>query len=70
MESKLIIVSIIFQHSGSITTTFVLQTRIIHDKLLHYGTAHLSESQFEPGSRGRVLKNKKGITSAREILGE
>jgi len=30
-----------------------------------YRTEHLIESQFEPGSRGRVLRNKLGITSAR-----
>jgi len=28
-----------------------------------YRTAHLIEDQFEPGSRGRVLKNKLGIKS-------
>ena len=28
-----------------------------------YSTSHLPESQFEPGSDGRVLKNKLGITS-------
>jgi len=33
----------------------------------YYCTAHLIEDQFEPGSRGRVLKNKLGITSAREM---
>jgi len=32
-----------------------------------YRTSHLIEDQFEPGSRGRVLKNKLGITSAREM---
>ncbi len=32
-----------------------------------YRTAHLIEDQFEPGSRGRVLKNKLGITSARAM---
>ncbi len=36
-------------------------------KSLRYRTAHLIEDQFEPGSRGRVLKNKLGITSAREM---
>lgn len=30
-------------------------------------TSHLVENQFEPGSRGRVLKNKLGITSKREM---
>ena len=29
--------------------------------------AHGSESQFEPGSRRRVLRNLLGITSAREM---
>ena len=28
-----------------------------------YRTAHLIKDQFEPGSRGRVLKNKLGIKS-------
>ena len=32
-----------------------------------YRTTHLTENQFEPGSRGRVLRNKLGITSAREM---
>jgi cell filamentation protein len=32
-----------------------------------YNTAHLPESQFEPGSRGRVLKNKLGIIGKREM---
>jgi cell filamentation protein len=36
-------------------------------KSLRYCTAHLIEDQFEPGSRGRVLRNKLGITSAREM---
>ncbi len=36
-------------------------------KLLRYRTAHLIEDQFEPGSRGRMLKNKLSITSAREM---
>jgi len=36
-------------------------------KSLRYSTSHLPENQFEPGSRGRVLKNKLGITSAREM---
>lgn len=32
-----------------------------------YDTADLDESQFEPGSRRRVLKNLLGITSKREM---
>lgn len=32
-----------------------------------YSTAHLIEDQSEPGSRGKVLKNKLGITSKREM---
>jgi cell filamentation protein len=36
-------------------------------KFSRYRTSHLIESQFEPGSRGRVLRNKLGITSAREM---
>ncbi len=32
-----------------------------------YDTSRLVEGQFEPGSRGRVLKNKIGITSKREM---
>ena len=32
-----------------------------------YDTDHLSESQFEPGSRGRVLKNILGIRSKRAM---
>jgi cell filamentation protein len=32
-----------------------------------YDTADLDESQFEPGSRRRVLKNLLGITSTREM---
>ncbi len=32
-----------------------------------YETSHLIEDQPEPGSRGRVLKNKLGITSKREM---
>ena len=32
-----------------------------------YRTAHLIEDQFELGSRGRVLKNKLGITSAQAM---
>ena len=30
-----------------------------------YNTARLIEAQFEPGSRGRVLRNLLGITSKR-----
>ncbi len=36
-------------------------------KSIRYRTSHLIEDQFEPGSRGRVLKNKLGITSARAM---
>lgn len=36
-------------------------------KSKRYDTSHLIEDQFEPGSRGRVLKNKLGITSKREM---
>lgn len=32
-----------------------------------YDTSGLSEAQFEPGSRGRVLKNLRGITRKREM---
>jgi cell filamentation protein len=32
-----------------------------------YDTANLVDSQFEPGSRQRVLKNLLGITSKREM---
>ena len=32
-----------------------------------YDTEGLPEAQFEPGSRGRVLKNLRGITSKREM---
>ena len=32
-----------------------------------YRTSHLIEDQFEPGSRGRVLKNKLGITSPTQM---
>lgn len=32
-----------------------------------YDTDHLTETQFEPGSRGRVLKNLLGIRSKREM---
>ena len=34
-------------------------------KSSRYRTSHLPENQSEPGSRGRVLKNKLGITSRR-----
>ncbi len=32
-----------------------------------YDTDNLSEAQFEPGSRGRVLENFPGIRSKREM---
>jgi cell filamentation protein len=32
-----------------------------------YDVSHLTESQFEPGSRGRVLRNQLGIIKKREI---
>jgi cell filamentation protein len=32
-----------------------------------YDTSYLPEAQFEPGSRGRVLKNKLGVKRKREI---
>ena len=32
-----------------------------------YDTGHLTEDQFEPGSRGRVLKNLQGIRSKRAM---
>ena len=32
-----------------------------------YDTDHLTEAQFEPGSRGRVLQNLPGIRSKREM---
>lgn len=32
-----------------------------------YKTAHLIEDQYEPGSNGKVLKNKLGITSPKEM---
>ncbi len=32
-----------------------------------YDVSYLEEAQFEPGSRGRVLKNKLGIRSKREM---
>ena len=37
-------------------------------KSLRYRTSHLPEDQFEPGTRGRVLKNKLGLTSARVMV--
>jgi len=36
-------------------------------KSSRYSTAHLPESQFEPGSNDQVLKNKLGITSPDEM---
>jgi len=36
-------------------------------KAPRYRTSHLIEDQFEPGSRGRVLRNKLGITSPTEM---
>ena len=36
-------------------------------KTKRYDTSHLIEDQPEPGSRGRVLKNKLGVTSKREM---
>ncbi len=38
------------------------------NKSQRYRTSHLIENQSEPGSHGRVLKNKLGITSAREMV--
>lgn len=32
-----------------------------------YDTSHLTEDQFEPGSRGRVLKNLQGVRSKRAM---
>jgi cell filamentation protein len=32
-----------------------------------YSTSHLIEDQFQPNSRGRVLRNKLGIKSKREM---
>ncbi len=32
-----------------------------------YDTSSLPEAQFEPGSRGRVLKNKLGIKREKEM---
>src|SRR4030067_1633874 len=37
------------------------------EKIGRYDTSGLTEAQFEPGSRGRVLKNKLGIKSKREM---
>jgi cell filamentation protein len=37
-------------------------------KTSRYRTSHLIENQFEPGSRGRMFKNKLGITSARVMV--
>lgn len=36
-------------------------------KSKRYDTSHLVEDRSEPGSRGRVPKNKLGITSKREM---
>ena len=36
-------------------------------KALRYRTAHLTENQFEPGSRGSVLKNLLHIKTKREL---
>ncbi len=36
-------------------------------KVGRYDVSHLTEAQFEPGSRGRVLRNKLGIKSKREM---
>ena len=36
-------------------------------KSARYRTSHLIEDQFEPGSQGRVLRNKLGITSPKEM---
>ena len=36
-------------------------------KISRYDISELIEAQFEPGSRGRVLKNKLGIKSKREM---
>lgn len=38
-------------------------------KSKRYDTSHLIEDQSEPGSRGRVIKNKLGVTSKREMDG-
>jgi cell filamentation protein len=37
------------------------------EKSKRYDTSHLIEDQYEPGSRGRVLRNKPGITSKRAM---
>ena len=37
------------------------------EKIGRYDTSGLTEAQFEPGSRGRVLKNKLGIKRKREM---
>ena len=37
------------------------------NRATRYDTERLTEAQFEPGSRGRVLKNLLGIRSKREI---
>lgn len=37
------------------------------DRKNRYDTTDLDESQFEPGSRRRVLKSLLGITSKREM---
>ena len=36
-------------------------------KSQRYDTSYLIEDQYEPGSRGRVLRNKLGIKSSREM---
>ncbi|MBI5055434.1 MAG: Fic family protein [Nitrospirae bacterium] len=36
-------------------------------KVGRYDVSHLEEAQFEPGSRGRVLKNRLGIKRIREM---
>ena len=36
-------------------------------KSKRYDTSHLIEDQPEPGSRGKVLKNKLGVTGKREM---
>lgn len=36
-------------------------------KSIRYKTAHIIEDQYEPGSNGKVLKNKLGIISASEM---
>lgn len=36
-------------------------------KFARYNTLTLIEAQFEPGSRGRVLKNKIGIKRKKEM---